>query len=838
MRGLEKISWIVLMAVGYLSATFLSGCNSGSSAPPPPAIFVTLSPSTAQKVDQGQSVNLTATLTNDSSNKGVTWSVSGTGCAGAACGTLSNLASAAATYTAPSAVTTNLSVTVTATAVADSTKSATDSMTAFPPPKVTATSLPGGTGGTVYSAALQATGGISPYTWSVTAGAPTQGLSVNTDGSISGTPTASGTSNFTVQVADSGNPPLTATANQSITVIVPPLSISTTSLPNGTVDTAYKQQLQATGGIPPYAWSIASGSLPSWATQNSSTGTISGVPGSTGLADFKVQIADSETPALTSTQALSIAVATAASPNNSELSGHYTFLFNGFDDATGSQVAIAGSFTADGKGKIATGVEDENGPSGPTLNVSFTGTYNIGTDHRGAFTIITASGSKTYALVLSSISSGVAQKARLIEFDDTSGTNGQRGSGVVRLQDITAFLKSGITGLYAFGLIGHDAAGNREAMVGAFSADGTGAISSGIVDQNIAGTLTNPLLAGTYTAPSSTNGRAAMTLTPSGESSLDLSTYVVSATELLVLTTNTVSSDGLLSGTILSQTSASFDNSSLNSSAVYYQLGVNPTAATTQSFAEIGLLSSDGSGGLTATYDKKVGSTLAQGQTFTATYSVLSGGRVTISGWYGDSSSPQRILYLVDKNKAFFLDTDAGVGFGFLEPQSAAPIGGFSNASLSGTFSASTASPSVSLDSNGCGLATLDGSGSFTQIANLSSTSGAFVDQTTTGTYSVAANGRGTVTGLTVTSAGIGGSILGMIVAVTLLLACRKSRLNTSRPGLAMFCFTVLLATTPTSCPTPHPINQLVFYTISPTKAVMIHEGSFDVTPVITVIER
>src|SRR5712692_1804968 len=97
------------------------------------------------------------------------------------------------------------------------------------------------------------------------------------------------------------------------------------------------------------------------------------------------------------------------------------FLFNGFDDTTGSQVAVAGSFTADGKGNITTGVEDENGPSGPTLNLLFTGTYNIGSDNRGAFTISTASGTKTYALVLSSISSGVAQKARFVEFDDTTG---------------------------------------------------------------------------------------------------------------------------------------------------------------------------------------------------------------------------------------------------------------------------------------------------------------------------------------------------------------------------------------------------------------------------------
>src|SRR4029077_2464266 len=113
---------------------------------------------------------------------------------------------------------------------------------------------------------------------------------------------------------------------------------------------------------------------------NSATGTISGLPGASGAQNFSAQVADSETPALTSTQPLSITVVGGSGANDSELSGHYAFLFNGFDDATGFQVAVAGSFFADGKGNIATGVEDDNGPSGPTLNVPFTGSFHICSD--------------------------------------------------------------------------------------------------------------------------------------------------------------------------------------------------------------------------------------------------------------------------------------------------------------------------------------------------------------------------------------------------------------------------------------------------------------------------
>lgn len=72
------------------------------------------------------------------------------------------------------------------------------------PPTITTTSLPAGTQNKPYSATLSATGGAAPYTWSVTAGSLSAGLALApATGTISGTPTASGTANFTVQVKDS-----------------------------------------------------------------------------------------------------------------------------------------------------------------------------------------------------------------------------------------------------------------------------------------------------------------------------------------------------------------------------------------------------------------------------------------------------------------------------------------------------------------------------------------------------------------------------------------------------------------------------------------------------------
>jgi len=72
--------------------------------------------------------------------------------------------------------------------------------------------------------------------------------------------------NFTVTVTDSENPAKTANANLSITISAPPLSVTTLTLPGGTLGTAYNQTLGATGGITPYAWSISVGALPAGLT--------------------------------------------------------------------------------------------------------------------------------------------------------------------------------------------------------------------------------------------------------------------------------------------------------------------------------------------------------------------------------------------------------------------------------------------------------------------------------------------------------------------------------------------------------------------------------------------
>jgi len=165
-----------------------------------------------------------------------------------------------------------------------------------------------------YSSALVASGGVAPYTFSITSGSLPPGLTLNTStGAITGTPTTAGTYNFTAQIVDSqGN---TATSSCSI-VVSPTLTLS---CPNGTaqVGVAYSSALVASGGVAPYTFSITSGSLPSGLTLNTSTGAITGTPTTAGMYNFTAQVVDSKGNTATSSCSIVVSGLTLSCPAGS-----------------------------------------------------------------------------------------------------------------------------------------------------------------------------------------------------------------------------------------------------------------------------------------------------------------------------------------------------------------------------------------------------------------------------------------------------------------------------------------------------------------------------------------
>jgi hypothetical protein len=94
-----------------------------------------------------------------------------------------------------------------------------NSVTPTAPLTITTTSLAAGRLNWAYSATIKATGGVSPYTWTIPSGLP-RGLTLNTTtGTISGTPTKTGTYSFTVSVKDSSTPKAQTTSKAlSITI--------------------------------------------------------------------------------------------------------------------------------------------------------------------------------------------------------------------------------------------------------------------------------------------------------------------------------------------------------------------------------------------------------------------------------------------------------------------------------------------------------------------------------------------------------------------------------------------------------------------------------------------
>ena len=186
------------------------------------------------------------------------------------------------------------------------------------PPSVNVNTLPDGFTQVQYQAVLSATCGDGTYNWSVSAGSTLPpGLSLASNGILTGVPTTVGTYPFDVTVTDGQSPPETGTATLTMKVnpYNAPLAIVTTGLPSGLVNNPYSSLLSATGGMPPYHWCGPGASCP-WSAPGtinplqgtlplgillSPDGIVKGVPTAGGPYQFQVAVQDSESPPKTVT---------------------------------------------------------------------------------------------------------------------------------------------------------------------------------------------------------------------------------------------------------------------------------------------------------------------------------------------------------------------------------------------------------------------------------------------------------------------------------------------------------------------------------------------------------
>ena len=161
------------------------------------------------------------------------------------------------------------------------------------PLSVYTTSLSSATAGQSYSGTVSATGGTSPYTWSQSGGVLPAGMSFSSSGQVTGTANVPGNYSLGVQVTDGHG--AIAVGSVTLNVLPAPLQITNSAtFPAGIAGSDYPaQQLTASGGVPPYTFSI-NGSLPGGLALSGSQ--IAGTPQSAGTYNFTVKATDSATP--------------------------------------------------------------------------------------------------------------------------------------------------------------------------------------------------------------------------------------------------------------------------------------------------------------------------------------------------------------------------------------------------------------------------------------------------------------------------------------------------------------------------------------------------------------
>jgi hypothetical protein len=381
------------------------------------------------------------------------------------------------------------------------------------------------------------------------------------------------------------------------------------------------------------------------------------------------------------------------------LSGQYAYQLSGAILANGfPPFAESGVFTADGKGGVTNGTDDQT-PSSPVSTNTFTGTYTMANDGTGFLTLQFTGGSIQFAITMVKSS-----KFYLTKVDGTANASG------FGEQQTTSAITSVPNGTFAFRIHNENTLQGPIAQVGAFT------INNGAVTGNedvliSSGSVSSESLTGSFNAPTG-SGRGTGTLVDT-TGTLSFQYYIVDANTIDIMPSAlaAVSITGL--GRAEAQTGGPFSQSSLSAGYAFGSHG--DTAANLGGSQTAGRFTASNGAISSGLEDFVVDGVSGSKDAFTGNYTMATNGRAAVTFTSSSLGTVSEVFWMVSPTRAFFLeDSSAKVEDGTLDAQTAST---FSNSSLSGQSAFTMSGFNSSVLDDRLGTLIWDGAGNLT--ANL-----------------------------------------------------------------------------------------------------------------------
>lgn len=544
------------------------------------------------------------------------------------------------------------------------------SITVGPPSTlaIATTSLPQAESANLYSQKIVVTGGVGPFSWTLTNGILPTGMSLDSStGVISGTATAVSSNTFTVQVTDSESPPASASATFTISIIAATKNdallegdyvfIFSGYNANGPVVLGGTLQADGVGDVAGILDSnnhntanTTQNNGPGPTQGNALTGSYSMKPNGTGTLTVSVnaivytyalaldgngdaQLIEADS---TSTGTRGTGILRKQPPPNfiaSNFNGNYAFELAGID-SSGKRATFAGVFQADGIGNFKNGNIDSNDAGTVGTNVTgVTGTFLVAQNGRGNATI-SIPGAANLSFVFYMIT---PSDVLLMGFDPLDSSHPMM-TGEAILQTQSSFDATSVNGSSVATETGQDASGKSSVLLAQLSGNGAGAASAA-VNTNDGGSVASTNATGSYTV--SSNGRAAI----SGLGSQLSALYLVSPNYGFVIGQDSAASSGLVEAQAAGPfTAASF--------ASYFSFGPpmtgSPGAGSSSTNDFVGTILSDGVSAISGTIGETTGSdALNLNLSLKGSYTVSATGSGFISFGSPTQLPSQFVFYIV-----------------------------------------------------------------------------------------------------------------------------------------------------------------------------------------------